>query len=155
MSAKVVIPNIEGYEAERYYSHNPSIVHILPSDVSSGVSSHSLRTHGPTSVSHFQNGTILELVSLHTRLLGATSISKCFVSWRMHCCFFASSMLAYREQCNFLMSLLTMHSGSVLISTYCLGGLAVAKTAVARKNQFQNCMLEKCPTEFGKMKRCS
>jgi len=51
--------------------------------------------------------------------------------------------------------MLTMHSGNVLISTNCSVGLAVVKTAVARKNQFQNCMLAKCPAEIEKMKRCS
>jgi hypothetical protein len=37
--------------------------------------------------------------------------------------------------------MLTQHSGSVLISTNVSVGFEVTKTAVARKNQFQNCML--------------
>jgi hypothetical protein len=38
-------------------------------------------------------------------------------------------------------SMLTQHSGSVLILTNVSVGFEVTMTAVARRNQFQNCML--------------
>ena len=49
--------------------------------------------------------------------------------------------LVYRRQRNMPNSMLTMHSGSVLMSTSRSVGLATVKPTVARKNQFQGCML--------------